>query len=295
MIVVDTSAWVAYLRPNPTPVSDLLDGLIERRERLVTCDAIRMELLAGARDANDEARLLTLLDACTDRPLTRNHYEFAARIYRQCRGSGVTVRSQIDCLVAAVALELGVPVLHEDRDFRHIATVFDDLVVYTEPAVDEQPLIVEPAPARERNYEVGVRVQLSDQSQAQEVLGNAGLVVRDPQAGAHPTMAVLVAVAPGTEGEDVRLRDAVHAALEAADVYYEDDHVSISMQGGTANHAWGVVLVDGALAIVNGGPLKIMTGPGVDHDRHLRHVAELLQVEPSRLTVARPPGMPPNT
>ena len=45
----------------------------------------------------------------------------AATIYRELRWRGVTIRSQIDVLIAAAALRLGLPVLHHDRDFAQIA------------------------------------------------------------------------------------------------------------------------------------------------------------------------------
>lgn len=45
----------------------------------------------------------------------------AATIYRELRSRGVTIRSQIDPLIAAVAIRLDAAVLHHDRDYGHIA------------------------------------------------------------------------------------------------------------------------------------------------------------------------------
>ena len=45
----------------------------------------------------------------------------AATIYRELRWRGVTVRSQLDALIAAVAIRLDMPILHRDRDFAQIA------------------------------------------------------------------------------------------------------------------------------------------------------------------------------
>ncbi len=44
-----------------------------------------------------------------------------ATIYRDLRQRGVTVRSPVDALIAAVAIRLDLPVLHRDRDFGAIA------------------------------------------------------------------------------------------------------------------------------------------------------------------------------
>jgi len=45
----------------------------------------------------------------------------AARLYFVCRRKGVTVRSTIDCLIAAIAIEHKALLLHDDRDFDAIA------------------------------------------------------------------------------------------------------------------------------------------------------------------------------
>jgi predicted nucleic acid-binding protein len=47
----------------------------------------------------------------------------AARLYAHCLWKGITPRSANDCLIAIYAIEHGVPLLHYDRDFDHIARV----------------------------------------------------------------------------------------------------------------------------------------------------------------------------
>ncbi|MGH9098520.1 MAG: hypothetical protein ACRDWB_13985, partial [Acidimicrobiales bacterium] len=48
-------------------------------------------------------------------------YEAAAGLYQTCRLAGETVRALTDCLIGAVALRVGVAVLHSDRDFDILA------------------------------------------------------------------------------------------------------------------------------------------------------------------------------
>ncbi len=60
--------------------------------------------------------------------VTSAHYELAATLYRSARQQGLTVRRLTDCLIAAVAITHGVPVLHADRDFDALAQV-SDLVI----------------------------------------------------------------------------------------------------------------------------------------------------------------------
>ncbi len=48
-------------------------------------------------------------------------FERAADIYRSLRRKGITIRKPIDCMIAAVAIENGLLLLHNDRDFDELA------------------------------------------------------------------------------------------------------------------------------------------------------------------------------
>lgn len=81
-----------------------------------------MELLAGARDDAHARTLANMLAWAQSFPVEGlADWESAAAIYRACRGAGITPRSQIDCLIAAVAIREDVDLLHADRDFDEIA------------------------------------------------------------------------------------------------------------------------------------------------------------------------------
>ena len=56
-------------------------------------------------------------------------YKEAARIYYGCRRAGITVRSASECLIARVAIEHGLMLLHDDRDFEKMAGVVSDLAL----------------------------------------------------------------------------------------------------------------------------------------------------------------------
>jgi predicted nucleic acid-binding protein len=123
LILVDTSAWIEFLRGTGSPTHARLRDLIERGEPLATTEVIVMEVLAGAKDDVHLGRLRgAVLGRCR---LLSGHgladHEDAAAIYRNCRQQGATVRRLIDCLIAAVAIRARVPVLHADHDFEHIA------------------------------------------------------------------------------------------------------------------------------------------------------------------------------
>lgn len=119
MILVDTSAWVEFLRDTGSPVCVRVDELLAAE--VATCDPVRMELLAGARDEGHLDGLRRLLARAVVIPTEPTDYEQAAALYRTCRRAGETVRRMVDCLIAAVAIRSDVPVLHADADFDVLA------------------------------------------------------------------------------------------------------------------------------------------------------------------------------
>ena len=119
MILIDTSAWVEFLRDTGSPVCLLVDELLS--EEIATCDAVRMEVFAGARNEFHLRDLRRLLARAVILPTRPTHYEEASSLYRHCRRQGETVRKLIDCLIASVAISEGVPILHRDVDFDVVA------------------------------------------------------------------------------------------------------------------------------------------------------------------------------
>ena len=119
MIVVDTSAWVEFLRGTGSTVCNRVDELLAND--IAICDPMRMEVLAGARDAEHLNSLRRLLARARLLPTTPVDYEQAAALYRTCRHNGETVRKLIDCLIAAVTVRAGAAILHADTDFDVLA------------------------------------------------------------------------------------------------------------------------------------------------------------------------------
>ena len=119
MILIDTSAWVEFLRDTGSNICVRVDlALIGD---IAVCDAIRMEVLAGANDERHLEMLRRLLAMAVVLPTEPAHYEVAAALFRRCRSEGETVWRLIDCIIAAVAIRADVPVLHRDRDFDVLA------------------------------------------------------------------------------------------------------------------------------------------------------------------------------
>jgi predicted nucleic acid-binding protein len=115
VILIDTSAWVEFLRDSRSPVCARVDELL--KEQIAVCEPVRMEVLAGGRDERHLSDLRRLLARATLIPTQATDYEDAAAIYRLCRRRGETVRKLIDCLIGSIAIRSGTPILHSDADF----------------------------------------------------------------------------------------------------------------------------------------------------------------------------------
>ncbi len=130
-VLVDTSAWVEYLRGTGSPHNRWLHAALEQGTDLAWTDPVLFELTAGAASPERAARLRALLLRGTPLPVAGlRDWEDAAVLYRSARSAGRTVRSTVDCLIAAVALRTGTPVLARDRDYDVLAE-FTDLQLLT--------------------------------------------------------------------------------------------------------------------------------------------------------------------
>ncbi|MGH2880970.1 MAG: type II toxin-antitoxin system VapC family toxin [Solirubrobacteraceae bacterium] len=120
--LVDSSAWVEYLRGTGSAVHRAVTTRLEAGSELASTDVVSMEILAGARSDKERDSLRRLLQGCAQMPVDGpNDYERAADLYRACRRRGETPRKLTDCLIAAVAIRNKVEVLHSDSDFVTIA------------------------------------------------------------------------------------------------------------------------------------------------------------------------------
>lgn len=121
MVLVDTSVWIEVFRKRPVV---RLDTLVDFDD-IVTCLPVIQEVLQGFRDERAFGRARDAMHALpiVDSPLPAAAFDRAADLYRSARRAGFTVRSGVDCLIAASAIRHGVEVLHVDRDFDTLARV----------------------------------------------------------------------------------------------------------------------------------------------------------------------------
>lgn len=94
-------------------------------DEVATCLPVVQEVLQGFRDeaAFRKAREALLSLPVVESPMRVELFEHAVQLYRAARRAGLTVRSGVDCLIAACALRHDLTVVHVDRDFGVLARV----------------------------------------------------------------------------------------------------------------------------------------------------------------------------
>jgi hypothetical protein len=121
IVVPDTSAWVEFFRDTGHPIADAVATALEGSDDVLLTDCVYMEILAGARTQNELEGLVETFSQFPVIHLGNEDFARAAKIYRDCRDAGRTLRSQIDCLIAVPVINAGAQILHNDKDFDAIA------------------------------------------------------------------------------------------------------------------------------------------------------------------------------
>jgi len=121
LTLVDTSVWIEVFRKT----KPLELGRVVPFDDVVTCLPVVQEVLQGFRDENAfrVARDAMLSLPIVESPLGSSVYLEAVNLYRLARRAGRTIRSSVDCLIAACAIRHDLEVLHRDRDFDVLASI----------------------------------------------------------------------------------------------------------------------------------------------------------------------------
>jgi predicted nucleic acid-binding protein len=121
MTLVDTSVWIeVFRRRQPLDLGTVVDF-----DDVVTCLPVLQEVLQGFQDegAFRKAREAMMALPIVESPLGQEVFLQAAGLYRLARRQGCTIRSSVDCVIAAAALRHDLEVLHRDRDYDVIGRV----------------------------------------------------------------------------------------------------------------------------------------------------------------------------
>ena len=119
--IVDTTVWIDFFGGTDTPEVRALQRMIDAAEDVCVCGVILTEVLQGIREDRDYAEASAAFASFLFLPMTQRTFIRAADLYRMLRRSGITIRNAVDCMIASVAIEHDIPLLHNDRDFDPIA------------------------------------------------------------------------------------------------------------------------------------------------------------------------------
>lgn len=117
MVLVDTTVWIDFFANRQTKQVLRLVQLIEQKEDLCLCGVILTEILQGIKNSYERQQIETLMNTLLFLEMSKDIFILSAEIYRSLRSHGITIRKTIDCMIAAVAIEHEVKLLHNDRDF----------------------------------------------------------------------------------------------------------------------------------------------------------------------------------
>jgi len=122
IVLVDTSVWINFFKANETGSSLFLKNNLSNII-VATCPVIVQEVLQGILSDKEFKAVSSYFNTLTK--FSDNPYELAldaARLYRDIRKAGFTIRKPNDCLIASYAIKHNVKLLHDDKDFYYIAT-----------------------------------------------------------------------------------------------------------------------------------------------------------------------------
>ena len=132
MILIDTSVLISILKDAKTPETQKFEEIVESGIPYGICNFVYQELLQGVRTENQFDLLKQYLDTQRfyDLKEGRESYASAAKMFYKCQKAGITIRKGIDLLIAQIAIENNLKLLHNDKDFTQLMTVEKRLKSY---------------------------------------------------------------------------------------------------------------------------------------------------------------------
>ena len=119
-VLVDSSVWIDFFRGVESAATAM--AWITKTKRVVICGQIKQEVLQGSRDLRAFQKLEKQMSIWDYEPEVADDFIEAARIFSELRWKGLTVPPS-DCLIAAVARRLTLPLYTTDADFDSIPSL----------------------------------------------------------------------------------------------------------------------------------------------------------------------------
>lgn len=125
MYLIDTSILIDFFKNKHNASVDYFEIIIEKKLPWGITSVIYQEALQGVSSKKD-------FDLLNNYLVTQKFYhpkdpvlsfQSAAELYFSCRTQGITIHSTIDCLIAQIAIEHDLQLLHNDKDFTYIGKI----------------------------------------------------------------------------------------------------------------------------------------------------------------------------
>jgi len=131
LILVDTSVLIDFFKGTKNYVTKLFEEVLKQNLPFGIASYTYQEVLQGTRDRREYDKLKEYISTqhIYFLPETIEAYENAARLFFNLRRQGITPRSAIDILIARIAIEHNLLLLHNDKDFDVISQKITDLKI----------------------------------------------------------------------------------------------------------------------------------------------------------------------
>lgn len=132
MILVDTSVLIDFFKGNTNEKVEKFEWILKNKIPFGITYLIYQEILQGAKNEKEFELLKEYLSTQRFYELTKGKksYEEAALLYFKCKKRGINLRSTVDVIIAQIAIENNLYLLHNDRDYSKIAEVENRLKEY---------------------------------------------------------------------------------------------------------------------------------------------------------------------
>ena len=126
MILIDTSAWIAsFKKAGNHDLKEFVRQAIVSGHAVIS-PVIILELLQGCRTVAERDSLKIKLESLDILPITPPVWEQAYELGFTLRRKGLTIPT-VDLIIAALALEENIFLLHHDQHFERIVPYFPNL------------------------------------------------------------------------------------------------------------------------------------------------------------------------
>ncbi len=132
MYLIDTSIWIDFFKQNRNVGVNYFQSILDQRYPYGITSIIYQEILQGVSSEKEFELLNDYLKKQTfyhPRDAVAS-YAKAAQLYRHCRTKGITIRSSIDCLIAQIAIDHHLILVHNDTDFVQLQKAAPELKLY---------------------------------------------------------------------------------------------------------------------------------------------------------------------